>query len=201
MRFSEIRDHLAQFRVGIAGAGGLGSNCAVALARCGVGTIIISDFDVIEPANLNRQYYFISQVGMLKTSALKENIAHINPDTVVIAHTEKLNTTNIPAIFAGCDVVVDAFDSDEMKEMLIETVQNKMPGIPLIIASGLAGWGKNETIRYRKIDDTLFVCGDESTTAGDDLPPLAPRVGIVANMQANTVLDILMQKTKPDIRL
>jgi sulfur carrier protein ThiS adenylyltransferase len=201
MRFSEIRDHLAQFRVGIAGAGGLGSNCAVALARCGVGTIIISDFDVIEPANLNRQYYFISQVGMLKTSALKENIAHINPDTVVIAHTEKLNTTNIPAIFAGCDVVVEAFDSDEMKEMLIETVQNKMPGIPLIIASGLAGWGKNETIRYRKIDDTLFVCGDESTTAGDDLPPLAPRVGIVANMQANTVLDILMQKTKPDIRL
>jgi sulfur carrier protein ThiS adenylyltransferase len=201
MRFSEIRDHLAQFRVGIAGAGGLGSNCAVALARCGVGTIIISDFDVIEPANLNRQYYFISQVGMLKTSALKENIAHINPDTVVLAHTEKLNTTNIPAIFAGCDVVVEAFDSDEMKEMLIETVQNKMPGIPLIIASGLAGWGKNETIRYRKIDDTLFVCGDESTTAGDDLPPLAPRVGIVANMQANTVLDILMQKTKPDIRL
>ncbi len=201
MRFSEIRDHLTQFRVGIAGAGGLGSNCAVALARCGVGTIIISDFDVIEPANLNRQYYFISQVGMLKTSALKENIARINPDTVVIAHTEKLNTTNIPAIFAGCDVVVEAFDSDEMKEMLIETVQNKMPGIPLIIASGLAGWGKNETIRYRKIDDTLFVCGDESTTAGDDLPPLAPRVGIVANMQANTVLDILMQKTKPDIRL
>lgn len=201
MRFSEIKDHLAAFRVGIAGAGGLGSNCAVALARCGVGTIIISDFDVIEPANLNRQYYFISQVGMLKTSALKENISRINPDTVVIAHTEKLNTTNIPSIFAGCDVVVEAFDSDEMKEMLIETVQNKMPGIPLIIASGLAGWGKNETIRYRKIDDTLFVCGDESTTAGDDLPPLAPRVGIVANMQANTVLDILMQKTKPDIRL
>jgi sulfur carrier protein ThiS adenylyltransferase len=201
MRFSEIKDHLTAFRVGIAGAGGLGSNCAVALARCGVGTIVISDFDVIEPANLNRQYYFISQVGMMKTSALKENIARINPDTVVIAHSEKLNTINIPAIFAGCDVVVEAFDRDEMKEMLIETVQNKMPGIPVIIASGLAGWGKNETIRYRKIDDTLFVCGDESTAAGDDLPPLAPRVGIVANMQANTVLEILMQKTKPDIRL
>jgi sulfur carrier protein ThiS adenylyltransferase len=201
MKFSEIRDHLAQFRVGIAGAGGLGSNCAVALARTGVGTIVISDFDVIEPANLNRQYYFISQVGMMKTTALKENIARINPDTVVIAHTEKLNRINIPLIFAGCDVVVEAFDKDEMKEMLIETVQQKMPGIPVIIASGLAGWGKNDTIRYRKIDDTLFVCGDESTAAGDDLPPLAPRVGIVANMQANTVLDILMQKTKPSIRL
>jgi sulfur carrier protein ThiS adenylyltransferase len=138
---------------------------------------------------------------MMKTAALKENIARINPDTVVIAHTEKLNRINIPVIFAGCDVVVEAFDKDEMKEMLIETVQHKMPGIPVIIASGLAGWGKNDTIRYRKIDDTLFVCGDESTAAGDDLPPLAPRVGIVANMQANTVLDILMQKTIPTIRL
>ncbi len=201
MKFSEIRDHLAQFRVGIAGAGGLGSNCAAALARTGVGTIVISDFDVIEPANLNRQYYFISQIGMMKTAALKENIARINPDTVVIAHTEKLNRINIPVIFAGCDVVVEAFDKDEMKEMLIETVQQKMPGIPVIIASGLAGWGKNDIIRYRKIDDTLFVCGDESTSAGDDLPPLAPRVGIVANMQANTVLDILMQKTIPTFRL
>ena len=162
MKFSEIRDHLAQFRVGIAGAGGLGSNCAAALARTGVGTIVISDFDVIEPANLNRQYYFISQIGMMKTAALKENIARINPDIVVIAHTEKLNSINIPVIFAGCDVVVEAFDKDEMKEMLIETVQHKMPGIPVIIASGLAGWGKNDIIRYRKIDDTLFVCGDES---------------------------------------
>jgi sulfur carrier protein ThiS adenylyltransferase len=200
VRFSEIKDHLMAFRVGIAGAGGLGSNCAVALARSGVGTIVISDFDVIEPANLNRQYYFTSQVGMMKTSALKENISRINPDTVVIAHTEKLNSINIPVIFSGCDIIVEAFDTDVMKEMLIETVQNKMPGIPLVIASGLAGWGKNEILRYRKIDDTLFVCGDETTSTGDDYPPLAPRVGIVANMQANTVLDILMQKTKPDIR-
>lgn len=61
MRFSEIKDHLAGFRVGIAGAGGLGSNCAVALARSGVGTLVISDFDVVEPANLNRQYFFTSQ--------------------------------------------------------------------------------------------------------------------------------------------
>ena len=74
MRFSEIKTHLKKFRVGIAGAGGLGSNCAIALARSGVGTIVLSDFDVIEEPNLNRQYYFIDQVGMMKTVALKENI-------------------------------------------------------------------------------------------------------------------------------
>lgn len=201
MRFSEIKNHLSLFRVGIAGAGGLGSNCAVALARSGVGTLVLSDFDVVEPANLNRQYYFTNQVGMLKSNALKDNIARINPDITVIAHTEKLNESNIPEIFKGCHVVVEAFDKDEMKEMLIETVQTKMKGIPLIIGSGLAGWGKSEKISYRKIDDTLYVCGDESTVAGEELPPMAPRVGIVANMQANTVIEILMKKTRDYFRV
>jgi sulfur carrier protein ThiS adenylyltransferase len=201
MRFSEIKEHLGRFRVGIAGVGGLGSNCAVALARSGIGTLVISDFDVIEPANLNRQYYFTNQVGDLKSAALKENISLINPDVTVIAHTEKLNENNIPQIFSGCDVIVEAFDRDEMKEMIIETVMKKMPGIPLVIASGLAGWGNNETIKFRKIDETLYVCGDEATTAGDDMPPMAPRVGIVANMQANTVIEILMKKSKPNIRV
>jgi sulfur carrier protein ThiS adenylyltransferase len=197
MRFSEINSHLSLFRVGIAGAGGLGSNCAVALARCGVGTLVISDFDVVEPANLNRQYYFINQVGILKSFALKENIAKINPDITVIAHPVKLNKLNIPEIYSGCDVIVEAFDSDDMKEMLIETVLTGMPEIPVIIGSGVAGWGNNEAIRYRKIDETLYVCGDETTEATDELPPLAPRVAIVANMQANTVIEILMNKNKP----
>jgi sulfur carrier protein ThiS adenylyltransferase len=81
-----------------------------------------------------------------------------------------------------------------MKEMLIETVLIRMPGIPLIIGSGMAGWGKNEYIKCRKIDDQLFVCGDETTEVSEDLPPMAPRVGIVANMQANLVIEILMKK-------
>ena len=71
MRFSEIKTHLGKFRVGIAGAGGLGSNCAVALARSGVGTLVISDFDIIEQSNLNSQYYFTNQVGMMKTDCSK----------------------------------------------------------------------------------------------------------------------------------
>lgn len=197
MTLSEIKDHLSHFSVGIAGAGGLGSNCAVALARCGVGTLVISDFDVVEPANLSRQYFFNNQVGQLKSSALKENIAHINPDITVIAHSARLDKNNIPEIYAGCHVIVEAFDINEMKEMLIETVLTRMPGIPVIVGSGVAGWGKNDNIRCRQIDDTLYVCGDETTEVSEDLPPLAPRVAIVANMQANAVIDILMKKEKP----
>jgi sulfur carrier protein ThiS adenylyltransferase len=194
MRFSEIESHIRQFRAGIAGAGGLGSNCAVALARCGIGTLVIADFDIVELPNLNRQYYFTDQTGRLKTDALKENIMRINPTVKVITHAVKLDENNIPEVFAGCDIIVEAFDRNDMKQMLIETVQSVMPGIPVVIGSGLAGYGDNDSIRSRKIDDTLYVCGDESTTAGDELPPLAPRVGIVANMQANTVIYILMRK-------
>lgn len=196
MRFSEIKKHLAQFRVGIAGAGGLGSNCAIALARSGIGTLVIADFDIVETANLNRQYYFVNQAGLQKTTALKENISLVNPETNALVFNERLDPSNIPVIFKGCDVIVEAFDMDEMKEMIIETVQKKMKGIPLVIGSGLAGWGKNDQIRFRKIDDTLYICGDESTVAGDDLPPMAPRVGIVANMQANTVIEILMKTNR-----
>ena len=193
MRFSEIKAHLKNYRVGIAGAGGLGSNCAVSLAKCGVGTVVISDFDVIDKENLNRQYYFTDQVGMLKTIALKENIARINPDVIVIIHQKRLNSYNIPEIFSGCHVIVEAFDSAEIKQMLIETVQLKMAGIPMVIGSGLAGWGNSETIRCRKIDDTLYICGDESSEISENCPPMAPRVGMVANMQANVVIEILMK--------
>jgi|ERR1035437_1864677 sulfur carrier protein ThiS adenylyltransferase len=192
MRFSEIKTHLSKFRVGIAGAGGLGSNCAVALARCGVGTLVIIDFDVIEEPNLNRQYYFTDQIGMMKTDALKENIARINHDVNVIIHQKKLDRINITEIFSNCNIIVEALDSAVMKEMLIETVQIKMPGIPLVVGSGMAGWGKTNDIISRKVDDTLYVCGDEHSEVSDNLPPIAPRVAIVANMQANVVIGLLM---------
>lgn len=196
MKFSDIKGHLSKFRVGIAGAGGLGSNCAVALVRSGVGTLVIADFDVVEEANLNRQFYFPEQVGMEKTLALKENLHRISQTTDIITHQVELTPENISVIFSGCDVIVEAFDIAEMKAMLIETVQIRMKRIPLVVGSGMAGWGNNEIIKYRKIDDFLFVCGDESTEASADLPPMAPRVGIVANMQANVVVEILMNKDR-----
>jgi sulfur carrier protein ThiS adenylyltransferase len=193
MHFEEIKQHLGMFRVGIAGAGGLGSNCAVALARSGVGTIVVADYDVVEEGNLNRQYYFSDQLGLLKVKALKDNIARINPGTVVVSVAIMLDRHNITGVFAGCDVIVEAFDTAEMKEIITEVVQVRMPGIPLIIGSGLGGYASAEELRCRKIDEYLYVCGDESTVADDENPPLAPRVGIVANMQANTVLEILMK--------
>lgn len=196
MGFGEVREHLSKFTVGIAGAGGLGSNCAVALARSGVGKLIICDFDIVEISNLNRQYYFHDQVGILKVHALKENITRMGPGTRISTCSEKLDKNNIAKIFKGCDVIVEALDSADMKELFIETVQTRFPGVPLIAGSGLAGWGETGNLRMRKIDDSLYVCGDESSEDSASTPVMAPRVGIVANMQANTVIEILMKMEK-----
>jgi sulfur carrier protein ThiS adenylyltransferase len=80
-----------------------------------------------------------------------------------------------------------------MKKMLIETCLSELPEKPLVFGLGMAGWGQSHIIKYRQ-SENLHICGDETSEIADDNPPLAPRVGIVANMQANTVLEILLSK-------
>jgi sulfur carrier protein ThiS adenylyltransferase len=185
---------LSSKSVGIAGAGGLGSNCAVALARVGIGRIIIADFDIVDVSNLNRQYYFLHQLGQKKVVALRNNINLINIDVDVHAHDVKLGPDEIVEIYSESDIIVEAFDLAEMKQMIIETVLERMPGKTIVSGVGLAGWGDNNSITT-KYSGKLIVCGDGTTEVSEEMPPLAPRVGIVANMQANVVLEILLGKS------
>ena len=178
--------------VGIAGAGGLGSNVAFSLARAGIGTLIIADFDKIEPSNLNRHQYFIEQIGRSKVEALLENLRKINPFSKYEIHNLEINDDNISEIFADAEILVEAFDMAEMKKMLIESWVSQFPKRPIIAASGLAGFGKNEKLHTRKIG-SLYICGDEDTEVEEGISPMAPRVGIVANMQANLVLELLLK--------
>ena len=189
----EIENHLSKFCVGIAGAGGLGSNCAVSLLRTGIGKLVIADFDIVDSSNLNRQFYFRNQVGLPKVEALKDNLIAINPNAQIDIYIIKLESKNIPELFKNCDVIVEAFDKSEMKVMIIETCSINFPEKPLIVGSGLAGWGNNQDIKTEQYGN-LYFCGDFNSEVGEDLPPLAPRVNIVANMQANIVLEILMRK-------
>lgn len=192
MTFEEIRAKLKNFTAGIAGAGGLGSNCAVALARVGIGKLIIADFDIVSESNLNRQYYFRDQVGMKKVEALKENILRINPDVEIEIHDIKLNQSNLNTIYKDCHVLVEAFDLAEMKKMLIETCISELPNKPVVVGLGMAGWGDSNSIHLRK-SENIYICGDEKSEISEINPPLAPRVAMVANLQANTVLEILIK--------
>ena len=145
----------------------------------------------IDENNLNRQYYFYDQIGLKKVFALRDNIKRINPDIIIECHDVKLDSDKIVELFSHCDVIVEAFDLAAAKQMMIETVLEKLQKKPLVTGNGLAGWGFNNLIKTQKIID-LYVCGDQYLEVSDDLPPLAPRVGIVANMQANQVLEILL---------
>ena len=91
---SEERTLLESARVGIAGAGGLGSNCAMHLVRSGVKHITIVDFDVVNESNLNRQFFFRDQIGQKKVEAIKENLLRIEPDADIRAVDMRLDASS-----------------------------------------------------------------------------------------------------------
>jgi sulfur carrier protein ThiS adenylyltransferase len=182
--------------VGVAGLGGLGSAIAVALARVGVGRLILVDFDVVEPSNLNRQQYFVHQIGMPKVEALQRNIEAINPYVKVQTYQEKLDRNNGERIFQEAEVVVEAFDRAEEKAMLINIVSEKMPDKYIVAASGVAGYGDSNEIKTVRFSSKIFIVGDQRTAAQPGVGLMAPRVGIAAHHQANTVLRILLGEEK-----
>jgi len=191
-----IHQKIKKSVVGIAGLGGLGSAIAIALARIGVGKLILVDFDVVEPSNLNRQQYFIHQIGMSKVEALQENIAIINPYVKIQTYQEKLDRNNVERIFQEAEVVVEAFDRAEEKVMLINAISEKMSDKYIVAASGVAGYGDNNEIKTIRFSSKVFIVGDQKTAAQPGVGLMAPRVGIVAHHQANTVLRILLGEEK-----
>ena len=178
--------------IGIAGVGGLGSAIAIALARTGVGHLIIADFDIVEPSNLNRQQFFIDQIGLPKVYALRDTLARINPNVRVTACHLRLTPTNITEVFGHAQVLVEAFDLAEQKVMLIETFATRFPDRPIVTGSGMAGFGPANTVQTQQVGTSLYLCGDGSTAAAPGTGLMAPRVGIAAHHQANAVLRLLL---------
>jgi sulfur carrier protein ThiS adenylyltransferase len=191
-----VHEKIKRSVVGIAGLGGLGSTVAMALVRIGVGKLILVDFDVVEPSNLNRQQYFVHQIGMDKVRALRENLLKINPYVKVQLYRERLDRNNVERIFKEAAVVVEAFDRAEEKAMLINVVSEKMPDKYIVAASGVAGYGDNNEIKTVRFSSKIFIVGDQKTAAQPGVGLMAPRVGIVAHHQANTVLRILLDEEK-----
>lgn len=180
-------------RIGIAGAGGLGSNCAMHLVRAGVRRLVVCDFDTVNESNLNRQFFFRDQLGRKKVDALGENLMRIEPDLDLDMRDLRLDVENIRSVFADCDIVVEAFDSAEAKIMLLRSL---MPtGKRLVTASGLAGWGRSDEIALRQMGPNVIAIGDGATSVGNGVAPHSPRVGIAAAMEANTVIAWLLDRS------
>ena len=190
----ELQQAFSSATVAICGLGGLGSNIAIALARAGVGRLILIDFDRVDITNLHRQQYKASQIGMYKTYALTDNLREINPYIEFETHTERIAEENAVTLLQGVDIICEAFDNAEAKAMLTDIVLSELPDKYLVAASGMAGMGETNSIKTRRITSRFYLCGDETSEVSENIGLVAPRVALCAAHQAHTVLRILAKQ-------
>ncbi len=181
--------------VGIAGAGGLGSNAALMLARSGVGHLLLIDGDCVEAVNLNRQHYLPRHVGMPKVAALAEQLRELDPELYVDARQLWLNEETIPKLLPLADLWLEALDRAEVKALFASHALRA--GKPLISASGVGGVGG--LAMSRRVFRGMTVVGDFTTDVADK-PPLAPRVMQCAAMEADAALEWILTGTIKNLR-
>ena len=183
--------------VAICGLGGLGSNIAVALARAGVGRLILIDFDRVDISNLHRQQYQADQIGLYKTEALTENLKRMAPYVEIISHSIRITEDNFQRLLQDADIICEAFDDAEAKAVLVNGVLEQLHTKYLIAASGMAGLGSANSIKTRRVMERFYLCGDGVSDVGDDIGLVAPRVMLCAAHQAQMVLRILSGNLEP----
>lgn len=177
--------------VAVCGLGGLGSNIAIALARAGVGRLTLIDFDRVDITNLHRQQYKASQIGMLKTEAMAENLKEIAPYLEIVPITARVTEENLAGLLRDADVICEAFDQAEAKAMLVNGVMEIFPEKYLVAASGMAGMGSANAIRTRRVTKRFYLCGDEISDVAESIGLVSARVMVCAAHQAHMVLRIL----------
>lgn len=178
---------LAAARVGIAGAGGLGSNVALMLARSGVEDMLLIDHDVVDASNLNRQQFWPRHVGRPKVEALGELLRELNPHIRLELVNARLDEANLPDLLPACPIWVEALDAADTKTLLVERALTS--GRRIASASGVAGYG-GPLMGRRRLGDLVLV-GDFQTDVAF-APPLAPRVTQAAALLADAVLEFIL---------
>lgn len=187
----DIQKKFSSATAAICGLGGLGSNIAIALARAGIGKLILIDFDRVDITNLHRQQYKANQIGRYKTDALFENLKEIAPYIELKTHTVRITEDNAGELLGDADVICEAFDDAECKAMLTNTVLETMPEKYFVAASGMAGISSANSIQTRRVTKRFYLCGDGVSDVAKIGSLTSARVMLCAAHQAHTVLRIL----------
>ena len=190
----KIQNIFESATVAICGLGGLGSHISFALARAGVGKLILIDFDIVDITNLHRQQYKANQIGMNKTQALKDNLLEIAPYAAIETHKDFISENNAEELLEEADIICEAFDDAECKAMLVNLVTERMPEKYLVAASGMAGFGSANTVQTRRISKRFYICGDGTSDVQAEGSLVSSRVMLCAAHQAHTVLRILTEQ-------
>jgi molybdopterin/thiamine biosynthesis adenylyltransferase len=192
---------LAESKVAVVGAGGLGGTVIQLLGRIGVGRLTVVDSDFFDETNLNRQAFCTADwVGQSKALAVQAQMRLINPAAEVIAHNIRLDSTNGAEILAGCHVIVDALDS--VKDRLTLEALSKSLGVPFIHGA-LAGF-EGQLLTVFPDDPGLKQIYGNGEQGGDaanrpefllGVPSITP--SLVATLEAMEVLKILLNRGTP----
>lgn len=188
----EMLEKLGRVKILIIGCGGLGSNIAVILVRCGVKNLTIVDFDDVDISNLNRQSYFFYQAGQSKVSALSEIISKINSHVSIKALNVRVDESNIDELISNYDIIVEAVDDEDIKALIFN--KSLAHGKKIVAASGVAGFGDCENIKIKRGKDFSIV-GDFCTSIKEKRP-YAPKVTAVAAIQADEILRMVNELEK-----
>jgi adenylyltransferase/sulfurtransferase len=170
---------LANARIGVVGAGGLGSSALLSLAAAGVGELVVIDDDTVDVSNLHRQIiHGIPDVGRSKLESARDSIAAVSPETRVTAHEVRLDESNALALLRGCDLVLDGSDTFATRTAVASACEAL--GIPLV-------WG---TVQEFHAQLTVFwsappegvepvVLADLHDPAETGEPPTCAAVGVL----------------------
>ena len=181
---SEKLNKLKKSTVAVFGVGGVGGFVAEALARCGIGHIVLVDNDVVSLTNLNRQIIALqSTIGMPKTEVMKNRILDINPSAVVeVKNCFYLPETSGEFDFSKYDYVVDAIDTVTGKIQIV--MQANESGVPVISSMGTGN----------KLDPTAFEVADIYKTS---VCPLARVMRYELKKRGIKKLKVVYSKEKP----
>ncbi|NLZ11081.1 MAG: tRNA threonylcarbamoyladenosine dehydratase [Alcaligenaceae bacterium] len=125
--------------VAVAGLGGVGSWCAEALARCGVGALTLIDMDHIAESNVNRQLHALTAtLGQSKVQAMTDRVVGINPACRVVVVDDFVDPDNVTVIFpADVDVIIDC--TDQMSAKLAMILEARRRQVPVVVCGGAGG--------------------------------------------------------------
>lgn len=144
----EGQKKLLQSKVGILGAGGLGSPVIMYLASIGIGHLHIVDNDIVEEVNLNRQVIHTTErVGKFKAESAAQSVKLLNPTIEVTFSTERVSLENGAEIFKGCNVIVDCCDNHDTRYISSEI--GVRLGIPVVTGSCVRWEGQVTVLNYK----------------------------------------------------
>jgi molybdopterin-synthase adenylyltransferase len=196
----EEQIELSKTRVAVVGAGGLGGNVVLLLARLGIGQLVVVDYDIFDETNLNRQALSnVNSLGKSKSGEAVEIVRSVNPGVRVLSYQEKLDSSNAFEILTGSDVVVDALDNIPDR-FALEAVCKKL-GIPLVHGA-LAGFeGQIMTIfpgdpGLKQLYGNESAGSDRSKSPESVLGVPAPTPSLISTLQVMEVIKLILKRGK-----